>query len=135
MLGLRRRPNLLSNPSLFELITKKNIQDISDLRFLGRHLDIPTLVDDINELTSTSSDTYLFSRPINYLHSTAKTIRMAPSKSQGVGDDKQNGSIFSISGPVIVAENMIGCAMYELVGSFEPPQPNCYRGSQWSSAK
>lgn len=28
--------------------------------------------------------------------------------------DSQQGSIFSISGPVIVAENMIGCAMYEL---------------------
>ena len=25
------------------------------------------------------------------------------------------GSIYSVSGPVIVAENMIGCAMYELV--------------------
>lgn len=25
------------------------------------------------------------------------------------------GSVFSVSGPVIVAENMIGCAMYELV--------------------
>ncbi|KAF2153540.1 vacuolar ATP synthase catalytic subunit A [Myriangium duriaei CBS 260.36] len=30
-------------------------------------------------------------------------------------DEKQYGSVFSISGPVIVAENMIGCAMYELV--------------------
>lgn len=29
-------------------------------------------------------------------------------------DDTQGGSIFSVSGPVIVAENMIGCAMYEL---------------------
>ena len=33
--------------------------------------------------------------------------------------DKQNGSIFSISGPVIVAENMIGVAMYELVIFYE----------------
>ena len=30
------------------------------------------------------------------------------------GED-QYGSIFSVSGPVIVAENMIGCAMHELV--------------------
>ncbi|KZF20201.1 vacuolar ATP synthase catalytic subunit A [Xylona heveae TC161] len=29
--------------------------------------------------------------------------------------EEQYGSIFSVSGPVIVAENMIGCAMYELV--------------------
>jgi V-type H+-transporting ATPase subunit A len=30
-------------------------------------------------------------------------------------NESQYGSIFSVSGPVIVAENMIGCAMYELV--------------------
>ncbi|TKA83600.1 hypothetical protein B0A55_00404 [Friedmanniomyces simplex] len=29
-------------------------------------------------------------------------------------EETQSGSIFSVSGPVIVAENMIGCAMYEL---------------------
>lgn len=29
--------------------------------------------------------------------------------------ESQYGQIFSVSGPVIVAENMIGCAMYELV--------------------
>jgi vacuolar-type H+-ATPase catalytic subunit A/Vma1 len=32
-------------------------------------------------------------------------------------DTQEHGSIFSISGPVVVAENMIGCAMYELVRS------------------
>ncbi|KAK5071172.1 H(+)-transporting V1 sector ATPase subunit A [Lithohypha guttulata] len=43
-----------------------------------------------------------------------------PSKESGVGE-KQNGAVFSVSGPVIVAENMIGVAMYELckVGSDE----------------
>ncbi|ODV86013.1 hypothetical protein CANARDRAFT_28063 [[Candida] arabinofermentans NRRL YB-2248] len=30
-------------------------------------------------------------------------------------DESLYGSIYSVSGPVIVAENMIGCAMYELV--------------------
>ncbi|KAM9919234.1 hypothetical protein OXX59_008099, partial [Metschnikowia pulcherrima] len=30
-------------------------------------------------------------------------------------EESNYGSIFSVSGPVIVAENMIGCAMYELV--------------------
>lgn len=29
--------------------------------------------------------------------------------------EEQYGAIFSVSGPVIIAENMIGCAMYELV--------------------
>lgn len=31
--------------------------------------------------------------------------------------EDQYGSIFSVSGPVVVAENMIGCAMYELVSN------------------
>jgi V-type H+-transporting ATPase subunit A len=29
--------------------------------------------------------------------------------------DENTGKVFSVSGPVIVAEDMIGCAMYELV--------------------
>jgi V-type H+-transporting ATPase subunit A len=39
---------------------------------------------------------------------------MAPSDKQQNGDE-QLGALFSISGPVVVAEKMIGCAMYELV--------------------
>ncbi|KAL8712911.1 MAG: hypothetical protein Q9225_006851 [Loekoesia sp. 1 TL-2023] len=43
---------------------------------------------------------------------------MAPKDSKRsrkeAGED-QYGSIFSVSGPVIVAENMLGCAMYEMV--------------------
>lgn len=35
-------------------------------------------------------------------------------KSASQEEETERGSIFSISGPVIVAENMIGCAMYEL---------------------
>lgn len=30
-------------------------------------------------------------------------------------DESEYGAIYSVSGPVVVAENMIGCAMYELV--------------------
>lgn len=46
-------------------------------------------------------------------HTTAK---MPPKKQQQNGDEEesQQGSIFSVSGPVIVAEHMTGCAMYEL---------------------
>lgn len=29
--------------------------------------------------------------------------------------ESEYGQIYSVSGPVIIAENMIGCAMYELV--------------------
>lgn len=46
-------------------------------------------------------------------------------KRQEAGEDRY-GAVFSVSGPVIVAENMIGCAMYELVSlrlhlPHEPP--------------
>ena len=112
MLGLRRRPQLLSNPTLFEIITKKNIQDISAFQDQGQSQSLPDLLEDIDEPAPTS---VVFSHPVNYLHSTTKTIRMAPPNSSNADGEKQNGSIFSISGPVIVAENMIGCAMYELV--------------------
>lgn len=115
MLGLKRRPRLVSRPSLFELITRKNIEDLSDLSYLQRHLGLPDLIEDIDELSySSRSLSCNFPLPIQALHSTARTIRM-PSKESGIGDDDQHGSIFSISGPVITAENMIGVAMYELV--------------------
>lgn len=29
--------------------------------------------------------------------------------------EEHYGSVYSVSGPVIIAENMLGCAMYELV--------------------
>ncbi|KAI7108103.1 V-type proton ATPase catalytic subunit A, partial [Hortaea werneckii] len=47
---------------------------------------------------------------------TPGTPSTMPPKQQQNADSVENqvGSIFSISGPVIVAQNMIGCAMYEL---------------------
>lgn len=36
-------------------------------------------------------------------------------KKLSVDDESQYGQIYSVSGPVVIAENMIGCAMYELV--------------------
>ena len=116
MLGLQRRRRLVSRPSLFELITRKNIEDLSDLSYLHQQLGLPDLIEDIDELPySTRTFVSNFPVPIQTLHSTARTIRMAPSREAGVDED-QHGSIFSISGPVITAENMIGVAMYELVG-------------------
>lgn len=43
------------------------------------------------------------------------TTTMAAGKT---GEEQQHGSVFSVSGSVVVAENMIGCAMYELVSFF-----------------
>ena len=42
---------------------------------------------------------------------------MSSKKTRLEAGQDQDGSIFSISGPVIVAENMIGCAMYEMVSA------------------
>jgi V-type H+-transporting ATPase subunit A len=34
-------------------------------------------------------------------------------------ENGQTGSVFSISGPIIIAENMRGSCMYELVSDYE----------------
>jgi V-type H+-transporting ATPase subunit A len=38
-----------------------------------------------------------------------------PSRNDVEAAEEHYGSVYSVSGPVIVAENMLGCAMYELV--------------------
>jgi hypothetical protein len=45
------------------------------------------------------------------------TFKMPPKSKRELNEfgEDMYGSVFSVSGPVIVAENMIGCAMYELV--------------------
>ncbi|WPB06163.1 H(+)-transporting V1 sector ATPase subunit A [Cercospora beticola] len=48
-------------------------------------------------------------------HNTANMSKKGDKKQQQQDGEEQGGSIFSISGPVIVAQNMIGVAMYELV--------------------
>jgi V-type H+-transporting ATPase subunit A len=42
---------------------------------------------------------------------------MAPKKAAAAADSEelQHGRIYSVSGPVVVAEDMTGVAMYELV--------------------
>ena len=119
MLGLQRRPRLVSRPSLFELITRKNIEDLSDLGFVQHHLGLPDLIEDIDDRPySPGRFISNFPVPIQTVQSTARTIRM-PSKESGIGDSDQNGSVFAISGPVVTAENMIGVAMYELVSAYQ----------------
>ena len=41
---------------------------------------------------------------------------MAKNADRRVDDsDIEHGSVYSVSGPVVIAENMLGCQMYELV--------------------
>lgn len=121
MLGFR--PRLSRKKSLVEFITGKSIDDLaslSDLKYLQLQLGLPDLIEDDleEELTGPSSihdSVFAFPQPLQQLQSTARTYRRMPaSKESGIGSEDQNGLVFSISGPVIVAEHMIGVAMYEL---------------------
>jgi hypothetical protein len=75
-------------------------------------------------LDSPTSNTSLAGIEPPLSHSRSSCLAMAPqgkqTKLQEVAED-QYGSIFSVSGPVVVAENMIGCAMYEMVSILEAP--------------
>src|ERR1700722_15135766 len=85
MLGLQRRPRLVSRPSLFELITKKNIEDLSDLGFLQHNLGLPDLIEDIDEQPYSSRNFVSnFPVPIQAPHSTARTIRMRSRRAASV---------------------------------------------------
>lgn len=44
-----------------------------------------------------------------------RNARRDAQKAEEYSKEGEYGSIYSVSGPVVVAENMIGCAMYELV--------------------
>jgi len=125
MLGFGR-PRLLHQKSLLEFITGKSIDDLSDLRYLHIQLGLPELIEEdidgeerllrtLAHPRSSSSSFFAFPQPLQTLETTAHTYRRMPAaKESGIGEDEQHGAIFSISGPVVVAENMIGVAMYEL---------------------
>ncbi|KAL4791585.1 vacuolar ATP synthase catalytic subunit A [Aspergillus venezuelensis] len=118
-LGVRR---LKSRPSLLDLIANRGVAEStsqsqnSSPSSPPRPADLPPLP--VSPTPSSSSDST--SSP-QALFSSTSTIppppsdTMAPSgKGSSSSDDVQQGAVFSISGPVVVAENMTGCAMYEL---------------------
>ncbi|KIX09153.1 V-type proton ATPase catalytic subunit A [Rhinocladiella mackenziei CBS 650.93] len=123
MLGIGR-PRLKHKRSLVEFITGKSIDDLaslSDLKYLHVQLGLPELIEEDleeGELPGPSfndSSVFAFPQPLQTLHTNARTYRRMPAaKEPASGEDLQNGTIFSVSGPVIIAENMIGVAMYEL---------------------
>ncbi len=121
MLGIGR-PRLEHRKSAIEFITGRTIDElstVSDLTYLQFQLEPPALLQDLDEgelaVSSNSSSVFAFPQPLQTLETTARTYRKMPAaKESGTGDDEQNGTVFSVSGPVIVAENMIGVAMYEL---------------------
>jgi hypothetical protein len=142
MLGLRPRPQLKSRPSFLDLISKtRNNQHTNPFHAqdLASSLDstdddpqdprlppptdvalpaspsrssldtAPLAVEKLEELVLEQPDEQ--ETPIPTSPTASDTMA---TKSASQEEETERGSIFSISGPVIVAENMIGCAMYEL---------------------
>jgi len=144
MLGLRPRPQLKSRPSFLELIAKtRNNPEPNFLRSpdLASSLDstdddpqdprlpaptdvalpaspsrssldnAPLPIEELKEIALDQPDEEEPPIPTPTPPTTSNTMA---TKSASQEAETEHGSIFSISGPVIVAENMIGCAMYEL---------------------
>ncbi|KAI9882345.1 MAG: vacuolar protein sorting-associated protein 1 [Watsoniomyces obsoletus] len=116
MLGLNRR--LQARPSFLDLIAKKDIDrpstptssPVSDphaphtLSLPSSPVTPPPQASASTQKSEVESKTNVDIMPPN---SAKKEVRDSA--------EDQYGSIFSVSGPVLVAENMTGCAMYELV--------------------
>lgn len=120
MLGLR--PRLKTRPSLLDLIARHNLEapqlpyprphdaSLDEEVGLDHHpvrLASPA-PDNPKARLRAASTPAVTAAPSN-------TPAMAPSRKDEEAGEDQYGAVFSVSGPVIVAENMIGCAMYELV--------------------
>ncbi|KAJ6007429.1 hypothetical protein N7540_011405 [Penicillium herquei] len=97
MLGLGR-PRLKTRPSLLALIRRGELERAPS----PPPPELPPLPDSPTLTNSTTSTSPVSSSV------TTKTSTMASA------EQKEHGAIFSVSGPVVVAEHMIGCAMYEL---------------------
>lgn len=144
MLGLRtQRPFLKPRSSFLDLIHHRDIDAKSLLRPGGRlptafdsYLDLddeeeiaienteavstklpdsPELARSTPALSPVQSTNQLEERESSESQKQEDTTAQPTARMGSRGEDEvQGGSVFSISGPVIVAENMIGCAMYEL---------------------
>src|SRR5690348_8125729 len=85
-----RRPRIpdRSSSNLLEIITKKTIDQISDLTFVAAHLAV--LDEGVDDFRYPERSFFAFPQPLNALHSRTRTIRltMPAAKESGVGDDK-----------------------------------------------
>ncbi|KAF2746074.1 V-type ATPase [Sporormia fimetaria CBS 119925] len=118
MLGLR--PRLRARPSLLDLVRRHNTDHSTQSPRPATPLD----ADEHPSHTPLPASPVLAPQreisgpPLPYLtrQEPNQDIKMASvAKGQKSDVEEHKGSVFSVSGPVIVAENMIGCAMYELV--------------------
>lgn len=82
-----RRPRLekRSSSSLLEVITKKSIDQISDLNYVAAHL--AALDEGVDDSRYPEHSFFAFPQPLNTPHSRRRTIRLTmPSKESGVGE-------------------------------------------------
>ncbi|TVY33350.1 V-type proton ATPase catalytic subunit A [Lachnellula occidentalis] len=105
------RPRLRARTSLYDLIHNRTIEQLSQ----HPHHSFP---EELPPLPSSPFPTPP-STPSKFeeIELVAEPAKMPPKKEAVRDEDgeEQYGSIYSVSGPVVVAENMIGVAMYELV--------------------
>lgn len=85
------RPRLpgRTSSSLIEIITKKTIDQISDLTFVATHLEL--LDEGVDDFRYPERSFFAFPQPLNTPHSRVRTIRLImpaskESKESGVGD-------------------------------------------------
>ncbi|KAL1799047.1 hypothetical protein ACET3X_003084 [Alternaria dauci] len=126
-LGLR--PRLRTRPSLYDLVQKKNIDQISvsgalpaagpdDVEPHRVPLPASPLISPQGELPTQPPPPHITLQEASDDEKDTSTDKMPPKqqkKQEQKSEGDEHGAIYSISGPVIIAENMIGCAMYELV--------------------
>ena len=136
MLGLRPRPQLRPRNSLIDLIARhqehqehhKSIRSPPRSVPTARSISYPDPEELVNvaaavplPITPIDTDFGLFPKapetpettPVTQKISSKPIIKMP--RKQAEAAEEHYGAVYSVSGPVIVAENMLGCAMYELV--------------------
>ncbi|KAF1829234.1 V-type ATPase [Decorospora gaudefroyi] len=130
-LGLR--PRLRTRPSLIDLVHKKNIDQIStsgDSHTLSQDdLELPIGIPlpqsqpaspllSLTQLASVAPPPQITLQEASDEENDTAVHKMPPKgqkKQEQKSEGEEHGTVYSVSGPVIIAENMIGCAMYELV--------------------
>jgi hypothetical protein len=115
MLGLR--PRLKNRPSLLDILARHHLDRPQPARdsSIDDHQPGPAIPHHLASSDNRPTKARAASTPA--ATASIPSIRtMAPSRKEQEADEDHYGAVFSVSGPVIVAENMIGCAMYELVG-------------------
>jgi hypothetical protein len=137
MLGLRPRPQLRARSSLIDLIAQSKLHrsrpstptsvPTSSSPYLNKLVEEAAAVP-LPDISISNEQLKLLEATEDPVYpKTVQKVKMAPTKKErkaAEAEEDQYGAVFSVSGPVIVAENMLGCAMYELVRI----QLSTYRG-------